>query len=1570
VKKVLGILLCFCTGSFSAQNSNYWLQTEGSPNVDEYLGLAADNAGNLVAAGYFTNTISFHDMTSMTSVSSGVSDVLVVKSDPQGQLIWKAMAGGMGSDRATAVACDGSGNIYITGHYYGSATFGSTTLSSVNNTQDVFIAKLSASGTFVWAKSLGGNLSEEPYSIAVDNQGNVIVTGEFQGTATFGSQTLTSMLNGSGNASFDIFIAKYDNNGNFLWVRQGSAEFDDRGLDVGTDASGNIFVCGQFSDTITFNQVHNNQVMNAVFLIKYSPSGQELWFVRGGATSSIAYALAVDNSNDVYITGDYTGNMVFYGNPNNQLFGNYTNRIFLAKFSNTGAYLWGREDASDSYLSARDIALTPGEDPCIYGEFGCRMDEYSIVAGGTGMFNSVGYKDLFTAQYDKNGNRQWMRNWGGPMNDRAHGIVFTNNNTPYTAGSFEQRISVNSAHVPFPVMPYPTGQPWVSSTNCNNSGMYYYTGSGYGFLDCFILHGVDNSCAYYDYYYRPMGGCQLDFVGGCIDNYTYNCQDTINMCSGNLTANPYAGTIGHIGPYYHFQWNTGDTMQTIPLGSSGNYSCVMTTYDGCFTTEDTVHGVLDPSPQPPTITDNLGINVNQPPLTFSINVCGGTVALTGGNLQGCTYAWSGPGIISTSGPSCVVNQSGTYYFTLTNSYGCTNYNWVVIKIDTIDHVVPKTNMPDTLEVCGPCVDYFIFDSLSNPTGQPYQCFSSLMQVVTNSSMISGIPGCQPDNLSLKICPASTGWVNLNIMYVFASTCGNDTAYFSKQVYIILHPIPQVTVALLGNNTICPNDSSLFVASFTVTPSANISYSLSANDSVWLHPFMYYSLTVTAVDTITGCSAWNQASVSTQEKTNPYIYSTPEIICPGDSVMITCQWPGAVAWQWHGPAGILPGTASVIYDSIPGYYYCVATDNDGCTMQSNTVELKQYNTPYLMGLPTTVGCAGQSVTLQVISNDTTLIQWLPPLSGGGTIRNVTSSGTYSCQVTMCGITTVCTINVTISNPTAQITALGNLVICPGDSVLLTATSGMSNYLWLPTNQLTDSIYGYAAGVYTVIVTDGNGCQASDTVKITYNPNAPPPPAAQGDSICAGSSAVLQATGGAAPLEWYSQQYSGSVIATGNTYTTAPLYQTTTFYVSVVDTAGCHSIRTPATVYIIPTSLPPAIWGDTLLCVGDTLHLFTNALSNASYSWMGPGNFSSSAQQPLLFPAQASMAGVYSLFVAGDGCTSPVVTHSVAIIGLVQPSVTGTDTVCAGDSLGLQGVTADTGIIFTWTGPGGFSASAPVVVFNPAGTANSGTYVVQSQMLGCTSQTYSVYVLVKPSPSPNASALTDYCQGDSITLYGQAMAGSASFWSGPLNFSSPLPLAVLYNVDSTHSGYYVYSSVLNGCSGKDSTAVQVHSLPVFSLGSDTTVCDEDPLVLEPAVSGSYQWNGEPGGGSYTVYNSGLIVLTVSTSYGCKYSDSVTVTIAQCSLESPNIFSPNGDGINDFFKFGLDHYTVLKFIIYDRWGVKVFENSNNENKWDGINLYSGKPCTEGTYYFIVESRNLKGAMGSDHGYLTLVR
>lgn len=335
---IIILLVLLSSGDLRSQ---YWAQQLGGNEVDEVMDMARDASGNLYTAGYFTNQVDFGTSINHSSASFGIPDIFIQKSNTSGTVLWATKAGGVGSDRALSIALDASGNSYITGFYFGQATFGTITLSAVSGGKDCFIAKLDASGNFVWAVSCGGSLADIGNGISVDPSGNIFVGGQFEGTATFGSQSYSSMVNPNTNLpSIDIFISKLDNNGNFLWTKHGAAEYTDRALDVVCNNSGEAYICGQFSDTIQFTNTYNNQVMNSIWLMKVDAAGNELWFRRASGTYSIAYSLALDASQNVYMTGDYQGQLAFFGPPINFLTDNYTYRVFLAKYSPSGNFIW------------------------------------------------------------------------------------------------------------------------------------------------------------------------------------------------------------------------------------------------------------------------------------------------------------------------------------------------------------------------------------------------------------------------------------------------------------------------------------------------------------------------------------------------------------------------------------------------------------------------------------------------------------------------------------------------------------------------------------------------------------------------------------------------------------------------------------------------------------------------------------------------------------------------------------------------------------------------------------------------------------------------------------------------------------------------------------------------------------------------------------------------------------------------------------------------------------------------------------------------------------------------------
>ena len=182
-----------------------------------------------------------------------------------GNHLWSKRFGGTSFDFGTSVAVDSAGNVLVTGEFNGTADFGGGGLTSAGNT-DIFVAKYDAAGNHLWSKRFGGTNYDYGYSVAVDSAGKVLVTGYFSGTADFGGGGLTSA------GQFDIFVAKYDAAANHLWSKRFGEAGSDAGNSVAVDSGGNVLVTGSFEDTVDFGGGGLTSAGFAdIFVAKFSP---------------------------------------------------------------------------------------------------------------------------------------------------------------------------------------------------------------------------------------------------------------------------------------------------------------------------------------------------------------------------------------------------------------------------------------------------------------------------------------------------------------------------------------------------------------------------------------------------------------------------------------------------------------------------------------------------------------------------------------------------------------------------------------------------------------------------------------------------------------------------------------------------------------------------------------------------------------------------------------------------------------------------------------------------------------------------------------------------------------------------------------------------------------------------------------------------------------------------------------------------------------------------------------------------------------------------------------------------
>jgi len=377
--------------------AHIWSKRMGSDGQDMANGVALDSNNNIVVVGTFMGTVDFG---AGPMTSAGSSDIFVAKFAPSGALLWAKRFGGTAGESCLAVALDAANNIVLTGGYgyFGTAVdFGGGPLplggGQTAFQYDMYVAKLSSSGTHVWSRGFGGLGAEQGNAIAVDGNGDVAVVGDFQQTVSFGGGALASA------GGYDVFVAKYSGaTGSHLWSRSGGGTGEDACKGVAFDPSGNIVVTGEFNNSNAnfggANLVSSNDV-TGMFLAKYSPTGTHLWSRGFSATAGSvigAYAsgqgVAVDNTGKIVVTGMVYG----YVDVGGVLLVTGSGNILLAKFSADGNISWAK--AYGGQTSDNGAGLTIGAANNILAT-GCFS--YSVDFGG-GLMQSPGGLDGFVVK--------------------------------------------------------------------------------------------------------------------------------------------------------------------------------------------------------------------------------------------------------------------------------------------------------------------------------------------------------------------------------------------------------------------------------------------------------------------------------------------------------------------------------------------------------------------------------------------------------------------------------------------------------------------------------------------------------------------------------------------------------------------------------------------------------------------------------------------------------------------------------------------------------------------------------------------------------------------------------------------------------------------------------------------------------------------------------------------------------------------------------------------------------------------------------------------------------------------
>lgn len=406
---ISSVLLAVCLILPASAQTQTWVNPFGNSEHSEFVNsVAADHQGASIVGGRFLGTVAFgEDERRKTSITAKNIDGYIARYGRGGQFHWvqQLIATDHGAADVEDIAVDAQGNIYIAGEYFdelilGYGQPGETTLAA--SAQNGFVAKYRSNGQLVWAKAILGNDEVFPFGIAVNEKGQVAISGVAYGTYTFGKdepheRTVTN-LGG--------FVAVYNaENGQFKWaslLTRESNTSDSNAEGVSLDPYGNTYITGYVQDDVTFGEGEANEKTitdghyqtsrGDAFIAKYDPYGAFQWVTRiTGFNSESGSAIRVGKNGMIYIAGQFNGDVVFGEDSGNQTayeaFGPLNG--FVAKYDAHGAFKWARILGSD------DLAGSPGIDINAHGQ---------VLVGGTVRgsliyFSGVGDDKTYTPDY-------------------------------------------------------------------------------------------------------------------------------------------------------------------------------------------------------------------------------------------------------------------------------------------------------------------------------------------------------------------------------------------------------------------------------------------------------------------------------------------------------------------------------------------------------------------------------------------------------------------------------------------------------------------------------------------------------------------------------------------------------------------------------------------------------------------------------------------------------------------------------------------------------------------------------------------------------------------------------------------------------------------------------------------------------------------------------------------------------------------------------------------------------------------------------------------------------------------
>ncbi|MBI3509535.1 MAG: gliding motility-associated C-terminal domain-containing protein [Bacteroidetes bacterium] len=1038
----------------------------------------------------------------------------------------------------------------------------------------------------------------------------------------------------------------------------------------------------------------------------------------------------------------------------------------------------------------------------------------------------------------------------------------------------------------------------------------------------------------YSYLWAPGGQTTATITSQCAGTYTVTvrdangCQDiqqvtianssnitvtvanapaTCNACDGTMSVTPVGGTAP-----YTYSWSGGLPPQPNQTNlCAGIYTVTVTDANGCSSSFTLT---LNNSGGP------TGETVVTTPTSCSYS-CDGTANVTpiGGTIP-YTYLWNPGGqTVNSLSNMC----GGNYFLQVTDANGCIRFSPVTIT--TPPAIVPNPFVANAS--CTGICDGSISLAPTGGTGAYTYLWSPGGQITSNIS---------------ALCVG-----NYSCVITDANGCTDTSAS-------VVNPWNTLTAAITSSNPGCNT-------SCNGTATVNITSGTAPFTFQWSDPIAQTTQTATGlcagtysviVNDAGGCS--NTLTVTLVAPSaitiNPSITPTTCGQCNGSVTLNASGGTSPYTYLWSNGA-----PTSTVNSLCSGVYNVTVTDATGCSV-TFTITVTSSGGPTItsssLNNASCNGVCDGSLSVNVnggIPPYTYL--WLP---GGQTTTSINNlcAGVYIFQARDSAGCTV-TQTFAINEPSAIV--LNQLIdntlcgVCSG-AITLTPSGGTGpyTYAWLPGGQTTSSINLLCAGIYTVTVTDANGCAQTLPMPVSNSNSGMVLTTTATDVSCNGSCngvGVVVAAGGTGPYTYNwsnaSVNDTASALCPGN------------YIVQATDASGC--VASGSVTITQPTQLAGSIpFVQDELCAGACNGTITAIPSGGTmpytYTW-------SNAQTTQT--ANSLCAGTYTVTIAdANGCIITQTDTIISPIVIVMGSPVVVDASCTNTADGSITTTVSGGTLpylFAWTGPNGYTANT----LNISGLLPGSYTLVVTDANGC-SNGDTVLVNALTPVVAGAGNDTTFCQNGNITLNATTSAGATYQWFQlPGNTSVGNTQSVTVIPPSGTTNYMLV--VTNGaCSDTDFVAVTSNPAPNANAGPDVEIITGMTTTLGGNPTGpngtTFIWSPTTDLGNSTSSNpvaspqtTTTYVVYVTDANGCIGSDTVVVTVVP-EINFPNGFTPNNDGINDVWVIdNIQLFPHCRVEVYNRWGELLFGSDGYNIPWDG--KYKGQDLPVGTYYYIIK-------------------